>query len=252
MPLTNRSESQVTRNLTDADALTLGEDTAIEFRAMAAPPTPPSGAVLAYAGSDGKLHAKNDAGAEFDLTAGATALIELSDVDAKTGTGTTVVMQGSPTLTTPVIADLTSATHSHQNAAGGGTLDAAAIAAGTLDSARLAAKNKTITRILYVENPTATDEIPICYVPDAATMVAVRAVTDVGTVNFNIEKRAKLTPDVAGTNVWTADKQATAAGLEQLTFDSGAVSADNWLHYSASAVASSPTKLWVSIEYTID
>ncbi|MDO8632059.1 MAG: hypothetical protein Q7R41_16370, partial [Phycisphaerales bacterium] len=197
MPLTNRSESQVTRNLTDADALTLGEDTAIEFRAMAAPPTPPSGAVLAYAGSDGRLHAKNDAGAEFDLTAGATTLIELSDVDAKTGTGTTVVMQGSPTLTTPVIADFSSATHSHQNAAGGGTLDAAAIAAGTLNSARLAAKNKTVARILYIENPAATDEIPIAYVPDAATMVAVRAVTDVGTVDFNIEKRAKLTPDVA-------------------------------------------------------
>jgi hypothetical protein len=252
MPLTNRSESQVARNLTDADALTLGEDTAIEFRTMAPPPTPPSGAVLAYAGSDGRLYAKNDAGAEFDLTAGATALIELSDVDAKTGTGTTVVMQGSPTLTTPVIADFSSATHSHQNAAGGGTLDAAAIAAGTLNSARLAAKNKTVTRIIYIENPAATDELPIAYVPDAATMVAVRAVTDVGTVNFNIEKRVKLTPDVAGTNVWTVDKQATAAGLEQLTFDAGAVSADNWLHYSASAVASAPTKLWVTLEYTID
>lgn len=252
MPLTNRSESQVARNLTDADALTLGEDTAIEFRAMAAPQTPPSGAVLAYAGSDGKLHAKNDAGAEFDLTAGATALIELSDVDAKTGTGTTVVMQGSPTLTTPAITDFSSATHSHQNAAGGGTLDVAAVASGTLDSARLAAKNKTVARILYIENPSATDEIPIAYVPDAATMVAVRAVTDVGTVDFNIEKRAKLTPDVAGTNVWTVDKQATAAGLEQLSFDAGAIGADNWLHYSASAIASSPTKLWISLEYTID
>jgi len=191
-------------------------------------------------------------GTEFDLTAGATTLIELSDVDAKTGTGTTVVMQGSPTLTTPEITDFSSATHSHQDAAGGGTLDAAAIAAGTLNSDRLATRNKTVSRIIYIENPTATDEIPIAYVPDAATLVAVRAVTDVGTVDFNIEKRAKLTPDVAGTNIWSADKQATATGLEQTSFDAAAIGADKWLHYSASAVASGPTKLWVALEYTID
>jgi len=42
-----------------------------------------------------------------------------------------------PTLLIPVIASFASATHTHQNAAGGGTLDAAAIAAGTLGSARL-------------------------------------------------------------------------------------------------------------------
>jgi hypothetical protein len=64
-------------------------------------------------------------------------LADLSDVAAKTGTGTTVVMQGSPTLTTPTIADLTNAQHGHQGAAGGGTLDAAAIASGTMARARL-------------------------------------------------------------------------------------------------------------------
>jgi len=36
------------------------------------------------------------------------------------------------TLTTPTIADFTNATHDHSNAAGGGTLNASAIAAGTL------------------------------------------------------------------------------------------------------------------------
>lgn len=253
MPLTNRSESQVRRNLTDADALTLGEDTAIEFRAMAAPPTPPSGAVLAYAGSDGRLHAKNDAGAEFDLTAGATTLIELSDVNAKTGTGTTVVMQGSPALTTPVIADFSSATHSHQNAAGGGTLDAAAIAAGTLDGARLATKNKTDSRILYIENPAATDVIPICYLPDAATVIAIRSVTDAGTVSFNIEQRGKFTPGTAGTDCMTADQAADTDGEERTSaFADATVPADNWLVYAASATTGSPTKIWVNVEYTID
>ena len=201
----------------------------------------------------GKITITDDTGNnEVDVDLGAVAVTQLSDVSAKTGTGSTVVMSGSPTITTPTIADLSSATHGHQSAAGGGTLDAAAIGSGTLATARIGLRHRTAARVLYIENPTASDEFPLAYVPDAATLVAVRAVTDVGTVDFNIEKRAKLTPDVAGTNVWSADKQATAGGLEQATFDAGSIGADEWLHYSASAVASSPTKLLVSVEYTID
>jgi hypothetical protein len=109
-----------------------------------------------------------------------------------------------------------------------------------------------VARVLYIESPAASDAFPLAYVPEGATLVAVRAVTDVGTVTFNIEKRSKLTPDVAGTDVWSADKQATAAGLEETTFDSGSVAADEWLHYSASAVASAPTRLWISVEYVVD
>jgi len=109
-----------------------------------------------------------------------------------------------------------------------------------------------VARILYIENPSAGDSFPIGYVPEAATVVAVRAVTDAGTVDFNIEKRSKLTPDVTGTDVWSADKQATASGLEQTTFDSAAISADSWLHFAASAVSGSPTQLWVSVEFAVD
>lgn len=54
-----------------------------------------------------------------------------------TGTGSTIVLAGSPTITTPTIASFTNATHNHQNAAGGGTLDAAAIGSGTIATARL-------------------------------------------------------------------------------------------------------------------
>lgn len=67
-------------------------------------------------------------------------IADLTDVSGKTGAGSTVVMQTSPTLTTPTIDDYTNATHNHQNAAGGGGLDAAAIATGTLARARLPAQ----------------------------------------------------------------------------------------------------------------
>jgi hypothetical protein len=61
--------------------------------------------------------------------------------DRTTGSGA-VVLSNAPvivngTLVTPTIASFANATHSHQNAAGGGTLDAAALGSGTIDAARL-------------------------------------------------------------------------------------------------------------------
>lgn len=47
------------------------------------------------------------------------------------------IVGGTKTLTTPTISSFANATHTHQNAAGGGTLDAAALASGTLDNARI-------------------------------------------------------------------------------------------------------------------
>ncbi len=309
MPLTDRSDSLDTRNLTVNDLLELGPATPVEFKEMAAPATPAAGALTVYAKTDGKVYAKNAAGIETDLTAGAAggeantasnvgtagvgvfkqktgvnlelkninagsakivvsddaangevdidlgsvALADLSDVSAKTGTGSTAVMQVSPTITTPSIADFSNAGHDHQNAAGGGALSALAIASGTLNSARLAAKNKTITKVVYIENPIATDSFPVTFVADSVTLVQVRGVTDIGTVDFNLERRATNTPDVAGTDILTADLQALAAGASTAAFvSSGAVAAEQWLSYNASAVSGTPTKLWVVIEFTID
>ena len=66
------------------------------------------------------------------------ALADLSDVTAKTGTGTVVVMDDSPTIITPVlsvpeIVDFTSATHNHQSTVNGGTLTSLAIQVSATD-----------------------------------------------------------------------------------------------------------------------
>lgn len=66
------------------------------------------------------------------------------------GTQTLATLDGSETLTnktltTPTIASFTNATHAHQSAAGGGTLDAAAIASGTLAVARGGTNQSTVT-----------------------------------------------------------------------------------------------------------
>ncbi len=55
------------------------------------------------------------------------SITELSDVAAKSGSGTTVLFQTTPTITTPTIASFVNSTHTHLNAAGGGTITKAAI-----------------------------------------------------------------------------------------------------------------------------
>ena len=64
------------------------------------------------------------------------AITGLSDVGAKTGSGTTVVFNTSPTIVTPTIASFANAGHDHEDAAGGGQLSADAIGSGTLPVAR--------------------------------------------------------------------------------------------------------------------
>jgi len=167
----------------------------------------------------------------FDGTTG-----KLIKVGTTTGSGS-VVRATAPTLNIPAIANYSAATHDHSTNALGGQLHA---------------RYRTVTRVIYIESPAATDSFPLGFVETAATVTRVIGVTDVGTVDFNIEKRSKLTPDVAGTDIDSTDFQATAAGLEDTAFTAGSIGALEWLHYAASAVATAPTKLWVAMVYTID
>lgn len=69
------------------------------------------------------------------------AITDLSDVTAKTGTGTTVVFDTSPTIVTPTIVSFVNATHNHQAAAGGGTLLSTSALSDTDDIAYLNTAN---------------------------------------------------------------------------------------------------------------
>ncbi len=60
------------------------------------------------------------------------------------------------TLTTPTVASFTNATHAHQTAAGGGTLDAAAVASGTVATARLGSGTADATKFLRGDQTWAT------------------------------------------------------------------------------------------------
>ena len=101
----------------------------------------------------------------------------------------------------------------------------------------------------YIENPTTSDDYVAKNVPVAATIDSVIHKTDQGTVDFNVEKRAKLTPDSAGTNLFAADEQATNTGQEETTFNSAGITAQQWLHLDISATAGGPTKVWIAVRY---
>lgn len=68
-------------------------------------------------------------------------------ISNETGSGL-LVFGTSPTIVTPTIASFANANHSHADSAGGGTLDAAAIAAGTIAPARLGTGSGGATKFL--------------------------------------------------------------------------------------------------------
>lgn len=101
-----------------------------------------------------------DAGSQIDPTAvpnhSAGLLTSGTVADARLPS----TMAGK-TLTTPTIASFVNATHTHQTAAGGGTLDGAAIAAGTVADARLpttmAGKTLTTSTLSVLQQTTPSN-----------------------------------------------------------------------------------------------
>lgn len=108
-------------------------------------------------------------------SAGLSAII--SD---ETGSGA-LVFGTSPTLTTPAIASFVSAGHTHQNSAGGGTLDAAAIGSGILSVPRGGTGATTSSgsgSVVLVSSPALTGT------PTAPTAAASTNTTQIATTAF--------------------------------------------------------------------
>lgn len=112
---------------------------------------------------------------------------------------------------------------------------------------------RTQSLVLYAKHPQAADVYLLGYVPYAVHFVEVHGVTDVGTCTLNIERRAKTTPDVAGTDILTADIALDVGGESTTAFAaSGAVAADQWLSVVVTSVASAPAEIWLNAEFKID
>lgn len=78
---------------------------------------------------------------QVSITTSAFIAASISD---ETGSGA-LVFGTSPTIVTPTIASFANANHNHQNSAGGGALDTAALTSGTLAAARMPALTGPVT-----------------------------------------------------------------------------------------------------------
>ncbi len=107
-------------------------------------------------------------------------------------------------------------------------------------------------KIIYIEDPAATDSYPVFAVPTACTITRISHITDTGTVTWNMEERAAATPDVAGTDVYASDEVASAAQSVDTSFSNATLAQYSWLHYACTSVASSPTKLWIAVTFDED
>lgn len=108
----------------------------------------------------------------------------------------------------------------------------------------------TRCKMIYVENPTATDLYPMFSIAQTCTVQTVLFQTDAGTITFNLEERASGTPGTAGTDVFASDNSATATLATTSTFSNTSLAAGAWVYLACSAKAGSPTKLWVRVYYT--
>jgi hypothetical protein len=94
---------------------------------------------------------------EVKVGANSSAVTTSHDYKLSNVTGSDKAAPGTnATLVTPTIASFVNATHTHQNAAGGGTLDAAAIASGTIATARLGSGSATSATFLRGDQTYAT------------------------------------------------------------------------------------------------
>lgn len=91
------------------------------------------------------------------------------------------------------------------------------------------------------------------------TVTKVTCNTDTGTATINIEERAGTTPNTAGTDILSADlvcdadgQTSCASGCDVNTITNAGLDANDALALMISAVASSPTKLRVTIIGTKD
>lgn len=140
----------------------------------------------------------------------ATTSAELAGVISdETGSGGALVFASSPTITTPTIASFANATHNHQNAAGGGSLDAAAIGSGTMATDRLGSGTANATTFLrgdqsYTE-PIALTPCFIAYpsgtkTATTLTFTKIDANTELLDTNsfYDKDTNYRFTPTIAG------------------------------------------------------
>jgi len=139
----------------------------------------------------------------------------------------------------------TFATKTHQHTG-------AEITSGVLPNARINANLRTFAHLFYLKDPVANDDdYPQWFIPTGANVqaVRVRALTDTGTVTFNLEHRIFAGYASAGTDILASDLTATTSGAETTVFaGSGIIPAERWCWPAVTSITGSPELLLIVLE----
>lgn len=171
---------------------------------------------------------------------------------ARGGTGSTtstgsgsVVLATSPTIATPTIASFTNSNHNHQNSAGGGTLDVAAIASGTLPVARGGTGTTTSTgsgSVVLSAAPALTGGVTL----DSTTLVIDstnhRVIMGAAASTLSCRLEVYMT-GTAATAVVSSDASSTAATSYWYKDSASPANGDGIWNHQFSANNSTPTRI---------
>ena len=174
----------------------VGAASAVNYPFVQSSPTG-SGSIVGVDGSDTDI--------DLLLQSKGAGLVKANGVPVVTTTGTQTLT--NKTLTTPTIADFTNATHDHEDAAGGGQLNATNVfSAGTVPTARLASGTADSTTYLRGDQTWAT--VPSGYTDEQAQDAVGTILADSTEIDFTYDD---ATPSIA------ASIKANSIGVGKLT-----------------------------------
>lgn len=182
--------------------------------------------------SDGEINAPSDG--VLDINAGVTLNLKIFDTDEMVLTGSLLDVK------TKKISNVTNPT-SDQDAATKKYVDD-----------NIPTVPNPMPQSLYLETPSDADDLPIFYTDRAITITKVIGTTPVGTVTLMLKWRAIATRFTGGTNIQSANLVADSNGQETTSFSDATIPADSVISYTSSATGSTPPKVMIDVEYTID
>lgn len=146
-------------------------------------------------------------------------------------------------LATALASTFASKTHQHAGSE---------ITSGVLPNARINANLRTFAHLFYLEDPGADDDdYPQWLLPAGANIqtIRVRAITDTGTVTFNIEYRTFAGFASSGTDILASDLTASTTEAETTVFaNSGIIPAGCFCWPAVTSVTGTPGLLLIGME----
>jgi len=101
---------------------------------------------------------------------------------------------------------------------------------------------------LYRQVPLSTDDYVVGFYPVAITISKVYAITNSGTVTFQLKYRTWTAPWSGGTNILSSPLVADSTGETTTSFANSTIPAESWIVFAASAITAFPGKLLLALK----